>query len=221
MATTSQDFLAFPIVEGTPTGYQFTVGFFTETYTSTGTGDALTLATEIADWFADAGRTWAPKTMAVSWAAGTAGARCTIAASANFDLTISGTNPLHLPGALGSDSCTSNADCDGTWIATRMILPPLWARVGEGSTPRGLSLGGALRADQSHGTTVKAATLQAFCTARQAMRLTDLIADCIGLAPTLTYVAESGAETELAWELPDAIRLDAVCTVTIPIRQEV
>lgn len=222
MATTSTDFMTFPIVEGTATQYDFTVGFFTESFTSSGAGTAIELATEICAWFADAGRSWAPKTMTASWSAGTAGAQVMLIANTNFDLTIpSGTNPLHLSGALGSSTTQSTADCDGTWIALRMVLPPLWAQVAGGSTPRALGLGGAVRADATHGTTIRAATLQAFCTPRQCVRLSALIAAQIGQSATMVYAAESGAETELVWDVPESTRLDAVSTITIPIRQEV
>lgn len=193
----------------------------TDTYTGPASGNALTLAQDFLDWLNHPSRGFTFG-FSLAWFEYLSGRAAIIYTSGLFDLTVnSGTNSLHLPDVTFSSESTGTLPADGTWSPKQTRLPPLWAKVGAASMSRTLTLGAPLRVDASHGSTCKAASLQAFADARDMVRLSALFEQLDGLTTALTFTNNAGTQTQLRWESYEATRQDDIYTVTMPIWQEV
>lgn len=222
MASTDATFAAFDCAIAASVVFDITFGGVTETYTGPTSGNAVALAVDLESWIEDAGRGWAPKTATINWYQDTGGVLCNLSASSPFSLTyISGTNSLRLEDCAAAFNTVGLIPADGTWSPYLVRLPPLWAKVGTGTASRNMSQGGPLRADATHGTTVKAAALQAFCHSVDVVRLSSVIQDTDGLTTAVLFCDDDGTETALRWEPYSETRLDDVYTVTLQIWQEV
>lgn len=192
-----------------------------ETYTGPSSGNALDLATDLIDWLNHPARGFAFG-FNLSWFQYQGGVAVLLYSSGIFDLTVnSGTNSLHIDDCTFATTTQGSQPADGTWSPPALRLPPLWAKSGGAVMARTLALGAPLRVDATYGSTVKAATLQAFARAVDMVRLAQIYSDLDGEANTVTFADTTGVETALRCEAYDASRQDDVYTVTIPIWQEV
>lgn len=212
--------LAFDCPIVTPVSITITCGA-TDTYTGLSSGNAVQLAQDLLDWANHPARGFTFG-FSLTWFDYLSGRAAILYSGGLFDLTVnSGTNSLHLPDVTFSSDCTGTLPADGTWAPRQTRLPPLWAKVGAAQMSRTLTLGAPLRVDASHGSTCKAASLQAFADARDMVRLSAIFDQLDGLTTGLTFTDNSNVQTQLRWESYDATRQDDIYTVTLPIWQEV
>ena len=199
MATTTSNFVAFPVGSIVSTQYEFTVGT-AATWISPASGTALEIATDLTTWLNDAARPWNPgKNFVLTWARYSGAAYATLEANVAFSMTLlAGDNVLGLPDCILSYDNSATSGALGTWAPRVLEASPLWGQPTPGNGSRVLSGGGAVRA----AALPKTGTINALCDSPAVVRLTDCLTRAAGLPATATYAGQDGSETALAYEPP-------------------